>query len=263
MRWAMGEKGEGQKIRPGPWRGVTEAGIFPFPVPRSPFPVTLRSIAAVKTARYAVLGPEEGPVSEVWVACHGYGQLAPYFARHFRAAQAPGRLIVVPEALSRFYLGDLTGPNRRVGASWMTREDRETDIADTVRYLDDTFVAACARADADPLAVPLVGFGFSQGTATVTRWLALSPLLARRDRRAERLILWGGALPHDLDLAAQPWLRESGVTLVAGDRDAFATPARILEQEARLRAAKVPFESVQFAGEHRLHERTLREVSQP
>ena len=226
-------------------------------------PVTLRSIAAVKTARYAVLGPEEGPVREVWMACHGYGQLAPYFARHFRAAEAPGRLVVVPEALSRFYLGDLTGHDRRVGASWMTREARDTDVADTVRYLDDTFVAACARAEADPAAVPLVGFGFSQGTATVTRWLARSPLLARRERRARRLILWGGALPHDLDLGAEPWLRQAGVTLVAGDRDAFATPARVLEQEGRLRAAGVPFESRQFAGEHRLHERTLREVSRP
>ncbi len=223
--------------------------------------MTVRQIAAVKTARYAVLGPEDGPAREVWVACHGYGQLAPYFARHFRAVERPGRLVVVPEALSRFYVGDIGARDRRVGASWMTREEREADIADTVRYLDDVFVAACARADADPHAVPLTAFGFSQGAASVVRWLALSPLAARRPVRASRLILWGGAMPHDLDLGDHAgWLAEAGVTLVAGDRDGFATPGRVLEQEARLTAAGVPVETVSFAGEHRLNERVLRDL---
>ena len=223
--------------------------------------MTVRDIAAVKTGRYAVLGPEDGPASEVWVACHGYGQLVPFFARHFRAVQAPDRLIVVPEALSRFYVGDLAGGarDRRVGASWMTREARETDIADVVRYLDDVFVAACARADADPQTVALSGFGFSQGTATVARWLDRSPVLARRARRADRLVLWGGGLPPDLDLGAA-WLSQAEVTLVAGDRDGFATPARVLEQQARLQAAGVEHTARSFSGEHRINDRVLRDV---
>lgn len=222
--------------------------------------MTTHSIAAVKTARYVVLGPEDGPVDEVWVACHGYGQLATYFGRHFRAVERPGRLVVVPEALSRFYVArGETRPADRVGASWMTREAREDDIADTVRYLDDVFVAACARADADPRAVPLVGFGFSQGAATVTRWLALSPLIQARPRRASRLILWGGALPQDIDLDTHAtWLRQSEVVLVAGDRDPFATPARVMRQEQALRSAGVPYQTVGFQGEHRLNDRVLR-----
>ena len=221
--------------------------------------MTLREIAAVKTARYAVVGAEDGPADHVWMACHGYGQLVPYFARHFRAVGAPGRLVVVPEALSRFYVGDPAAGGRRVGASWMTREAREADIADTVRYLDDVFVAACARADADPHTVALSGFGFSQGTATVVRWLDQSPVLAARGRRAERLVLWGGGLPHDFDAGAA-WLAETPVVLVAGDRDGFATPARVIEQEERLAAAGVPHRTRTFPGEHRLNDRVLREV---
>ncbi len=224
--------------------------------------MVVHSIAAVKTARYVVLGPEDGPVDEVWVACHGYGQLATYFGRHFRAVERPGRLVVVPEALNRFYVS--RGGTRaadRVGASWMTREEREADIADVLRYLDDVFVAACARADADPHTVPLVGVGFSQGAATVTRWLAWSPLVRARARRAERLILWGGALPHDLDLNAEAtWLRQTEVVLVAGDRDSLATPARVMQQERALTAASVPHRTVTFPGEHRLNDRVLREL---
>ena len=225
--------------------------------------MTVRHIAAVKTARYVVLGPEAGPVDEVWVACHGYGQLAAYFARHFRAVERPGRLVVVPEGLNRFYLdGGDGGRYERVAASWMTRDDRETDSADTNRFLDDVLVAACTRAHADVKTVPLVGFGFSQGTATVARWLAMSPLAAQRAERVRRLVLWGGALPHDLDPAANAaWLGAADLTLVAGDRDPIATPARVIEQEQRLTAAGVPHRVVAFAGEHRLNERVLRSLA--
>ena len=228
-------------------------------------PMTVRHIAAVKTARYVVLGPEDGPVDEVWVACHGYGQLAAYFGRHFQDALRPGRLVVVPEALSRFYVTE--GGRRvgqRVGASWMTREDREAEIADLVRYLDDVFVATCARADADPREVRLGAVGFSQGTATVTRWLAYSPLVSSRERRAGRLVLWGGALPHDLDLAEHAaWLGAADLHLVAGDRDELATPGRVLQEERRLEEAGVAHESVSFSGGHRLDDRLLTEVMAP
>ncbi|HEX8299213.1 MAG TPA: hypothetical protein VF594_08650 [Rubricoccaceae bacterium] len=225
--------------------------------------MTVRHIAAVKTARYVVLGPEDGPVREVWMACHGYGQLAAYFARHFRAVEAPGRLVIVPEGLSRFYLdGGDGGRYERVGASWATRDAREADIADTNRYLDDVFVAVCARAEAEVQSVPVVGFGFSQGTATVTRWIAQSPLMRGRAERVRRLVLWGGGLPHDLDLTAEAgWLSAADLALVAGDRDGIATPARVLEQERRMTAAGLPHRVVSFAGEHRLNDRVLRSLA--
>ncbi|GAB5537370.1 MAG: esterase [Rubricoccaceae bacterium] len=226
--------------------------------------MTVRSIAAVKTARYVVLGPEDGPADEVWVACHGYGQLATYFARHFKAVvssegASSKRLIVVPEALSRFYLDGPGAGSRytRIGATWMTKEERTTDIADVTRYLDDVLVAACARADVDPISVPLGVLGFSQGTATASRWLALSPLLARRTRLANRLVIWGSGLAHDIELAN---LAGIPLTLVAGDRDEIATPGRIVREDARLREAGLNHQLVRYDGGHRLHAATLETV---
>jgi predicted esterase len=221
--------------------------------------MTIRSIAAVKTARYVVLGPEDGPTDEVWVACHGYGQLATFFARHFQSVASSRRLIVVPEALSRFYLdGPGAGAHyTRIGATWMTKEARETDIADVTRYLDDVLVAACARANADPLSIPLGVLGFSQGTATASRWLASSPLLARRARPADRLVIWGSGLAHDMELAT---LAGIPITLVAGDRDEIATPGRIVQEEARLREAGLHPQLVRYDGGHRLHATTLATV---
>lgn len=224
-----------------------------------------------RTARYYTLDPENpggerganGPVREVWLACHGYGQLAGRFLRHLEPVARSGRLIIAPEGLSRFYTD---GAHERVGASWMTREAREDEIADQVRYLDAVLEEPCARAAVDPRAVPLVAFGFSQGGATVARWLALSPLAAAREaagtRRADRLVLWGSSLPHDLDLHAEHgWLAALDLVLVTGERDPLTPPGRVLAEERRLRAAGLRYRVIAFPGEHRLHAPTLQALA--
>ena len=213
-----------------------------------------------RTARYLTLdplsdaGPE--PVAEVWIVVHGYGQLARYALRDFRGLRSPRRMIVAPEALNRFYLDDA---HQRVGATWMTREDRIADIADYVAYLDAVFGAVCDRIHSDTHAIPLVVLGFSQGVQTVSRWLDQSPRLASRTRRADRLILWGGAWPHDTDLpTARSWLKDADLTLVAGDRDEYVTPDRLAAQEAALRDADVPFRTIRYEGGHRIDPEILR-----
>src|SRR5258705_5071915 len=142
-----------------------------------------------RTARYYTLG-EPGPdVRQVWVVCHGYGQLAGRFVRHFEPIADASRLIVAPEALSRFYLD--SGMHERVGATWMTREDRLADIEDYVRYLDALHAAVFRQLDR--ASVQLVVLGFSQGVATASPWVAPG-------MRPERLVAWGGVLQPVLDL---------------------------------------------------------------
>ncbi len=228
------------------------------PAPGAP---RARHLEVPRTARYYALG---GPAARAtWVALHGYGQLAEYFARHF-VAHAAARLVVVPEALNRFYLaapGDAaSGGPRRVGATWMTREDRLNEIGDYVRYLDRVLDAATEAAAVDLARAPLCVLGFSQGAATACRWAAhrhadgLAP--------AARLVLWGGGVPEDFDLAGADGdaLRASRLTLVTGEADEFATPAVVAAQEARLREAGVGYEAVRFDGGHRLDGQTLGRV---
>lgn len=207
------------------------------------------AFSTTRTARYAVLGQTERPVTELWVALHGYGQLARYFIRPFEAIAAPGRLIVAPEAFNRFYLD---AAHRRVGATWMTREHREADIADYVHYLDGVVAEVCRQASVNPRTVHLTVLGFSQGSETVTRWLDRSALLAHRPGRADGLVLWGNGLPLDLDLNAASWLSSVPLTLVVGDDDAYATPERIAAVRGRLDEASVPYRFVGYAGGHRI-----------
>jgi predicted esterase len=136
----------------------------------------------------------------------------------------------------------------------MTREDRLAEIDDYVRWLDAALDAATGGFD--PARARLHVLGFSQGAVTATRWLH-----ARHVRGlppAARLVLWGGSVPHDMDLAADgDVLRRAPLTMVAGDDDQFATPVVVAEQAARLDAAAVPYTVVRYAGGHRLDGPTL------
>ena len=198
------------------------------------------SITVPRTARYFTLGaPNRG--HDVWFVCHGYGQLAARFLERFRALESPERCIVAPEALSRFYLSEHPA-ERRVGASWMTKEDRLHEIDDYVRYLDAVY------AHVSPAKKGVTALGFSQGTATVCRWAALG------SSRIDRLILWGGEVPPDLDLDR---LRVPKLTLVYGTRDEFFTPKVVAANEARLRDRGVSYELISFEGGHVIDVETL------
>jgi predicted esterase len=214
-------------------------------------------IAIPRTARYYTLGQPGPGIAEVWFALHGYGQLAGRFVHELAPLDDGSRLIVAPEALSRFYLGEVShrpASERRVGASWMTREDRLAEIDDQVRYLDAVYGEVLQGIDRSRARVCI--FGYSQGAAAAARWLA------RGTARAERLILWGGEVPPDLDLAVgRERFTGLDLTLVAGTQDQFIT-TKILDRETqRLDAHAIPFHLITFEGGHEIDEAVLRRVA--
>ena len=96
-----------------------------------------------------------GSLSGVLLGFHGYGQNAEIMLRELR--QIPGldgwRLIAV-QALHRYYTRD----HRTIVASWMTSQDRDDAIADSVAYVDRVLDAS-----GDGGRSALVFLGFSQG----------------------------------------------------------------------------------------------------
>jgi acetyl esterase/lipase len=208
-------------------------------------------LAVSRTARYLTLGRMDGPLDDVWFLLHGYGQLASEFLDHARALAKEGRLLVVPEALSRFYHED----HKKVGASWMTREDRLAEIDDYVSYLDrlhDTIFDGL-RGTATKFRI----LGYSQGAATAARWAA------RGKTEIDELVIWGSPLPHDLEDAAMARLGRMRVTLVGGSRDRFLTELQLEEQSALLKRYGVPSQIKRFEGGHRLDHDTLRSLDVP
>jgi predicted esterase len=196
-----------------------------------------------RSARYYSSG-DPPSARELWVVVHGYGQLARPFLAEFAPLVSPDRAVVAPEALNRFYKDQGNGGSHAttpVGATWMTREFREAEIDDYVRYLDG--VAAAERAGAARLAV----LGFSQGVATAARWVALG------SARIDRVVFWAGQLPPDLDLAAhRARFPEAGVELVVGTRDRLGGWIDVDAQVERLAAAGIPARLTTYEGGHRI-----------
>lgn len=87
-----------------------------------------------KTAKIATWGNSHAP--NVWFCLHGYGQLSEYFIKGFENLDPNEHYVIAPEGLHRFYLRGTSG---RVGASWMTKEERLDDINDYVKYLDQVY----------------------------------------------------------------------------------------------------------------------------
>ncbi len=197
-----------------------------------------RSLVVDRHARIGIVGDLTN-ATEAWLILHGYGMLAQGILHWFRAAERPGRVLIAPEALSRFYAEEKG--IRRVGASWMTREDRENDLADQQAYLDRVvreFVGVIPRLELH---------GFSQGVAAGARWVI------RGVRPVARLVCWGGTVPHEIDPAALGQLLGGNpVHFAVGERDHWVAPTLVEADAARLREGGCPTVVHHFVGGHRV-----------
>jgi predicted esterase len=205
------------------------------------------------------MGSFDSALGEVWIVCHGHGQLAARFLSRFIPIERADRLVVAPEALSRYYLTAPRGgphpPNTPVGATWMTSEDRDCEIDDYIEYLDllhDEIFSRVERA-----AVRLVLLGFSQGMATVARWVAHGKV------NPDHVIQWAGVLPPELNAGTAAKLaRRSPLLVVLGTHDEFASSKLVAEQEAWLKELCVEHETIRFDGGHEIPAEVLRRVAE-
>jgi predicted esterase len=205
-----------------------------------------------RTARYFGIGPFPRAAPELWYGLHGYAQGAQSLLESLARLDDGSRNIIAPEGLSRFYTDHR---ERQVAASWMTSEDRLAEIADYVRYLDQLHVHVRDRiGKRTPRVVVL---GFSQGAATAARWVALGHV------KPERLILWGGLLPPDLDLdVAWAELADSRVTFVVGNQDPWVREQDLEDSENRLLEHEIPYEVIRYEGQHEIDGETLEKVGE-
>ena len=207
-------------------------------------------------ARYQTLGTLQPDTKKVWFVIHGYGQLAEFFIRKFKSLEAKDIYVIAPEGLSRFYLEDVTkrsqGGSQRVGATWMTRENRLMDIDNYLTYLNTLYQQVLGeRKDLD-----ITILGFSQGAATASRWVL--------DNKAQfnRLLLWAGMFPDDMDFErGHELLSNKEVQLVYGTQDPFLNDQRIVHMEGLTKKLNVPAKVMTFEGGHEIDEDTLSQLA--
>ncbi|MFC6997655.1 alpha/beta hydrolase [Rufibacter roseus] len=204
-----------------------------------------RTIQVSRTAHLHQLGELTPHTQHVWLVLHGYGQLAKYFVRHFEVLADETTAVLAPEALSRFYL---QGFNGRVGATWMTKEERLHEIHDYIGYLNAVYEQVRSEAPHAQLHV----LGFSQGAATACRWLA------QAHWPVTEFVLWAGVFPEDMEMtAAQQNLANTRLTYVYGLQDEFVADDRVQEQLNRVRQVGLQPKIITFEGKHELNAEVL------
>lgn len=202
-------------------------------------------------ARYYKLGEINAQTKQVWFVLHGYGQLAQYFLRKFSILQEHNICVIAPEGLSKFYLENFEpGKGRkhnRVGATWMTRENRETDIRNYIEYLNSIYQREISGTN-----VPITILGFSQGSATASRW-AMSEQI-----QFQRLILWAGVFPPDMDFdAGKNILSKKEVWFVYGNKDPFISDDRFVEMKSITDKLSIAPKQLTFDGDHDIDQQAL------
>jgi predicted esterase len=165
--------------------------------------------------------------------CHGYGQAADTMLDELRRIAPSGWRLVSVQGLHRFY----NRTQDSVVASWMTRQDRESALADNIEYM--TRAVAAAGGDT---AATIVFLGFSQGASMAAR------AATRGAKRANGLILLGGDIPPDVRDDASAVIPP--VLIGVGSQDSWYNGARVDADIAFLKARSVPHEVVRYDGGH-------------
>ena len=199
-------------------------------------------------ARYYQTSAITAKTKRLIFVIHGYGQQAKYFIRKFEMLADEETCIVAPEGLSRFYLEGFSG---RVGATWMTKEDRLTDIENYLSYLSSIY----RQLVADHTSLDISVLGFSQGAATASRWVAY------QDIPLSKLVLWAGIFPPDMDMElAAERLRNKQVYYVYGLQDPFLNREKLDEMKQISDSLNIKPIKISFEGVHDIYETPLKQV---
>ena len=186
-----------------------------------------RSVATTIHGRYLAVAAAQPDRAPLLVGFHGYAEDAETQLIRLRAIpHSGGWHILSIQGLHRFY----QRRTNQVVASWMTRQDRDSAIADNIAYVKRCLAAEAAQASA------VVYAGFSQGVAMAFR----AGVHAGAMRTG--VIAVGGDVPPEIDAAALG--RISAALIVRGAEDEWYSDAQFAQDRQRLRAAGVSVREV-------------------
>ncbi|MEM1258313.1 MAG: esterase [Bacteroidota bacterium] len=198
---------------------------------------------------YETLNGITPTTTNIWIVVHGMGFLSRFFLKPFQQLNAEENYFIAPQAPSKYYLKN---DFKYVGASWLTKENTQSEIENIMNYLD-----AVLENEPFPKNKNLIYFGFSQGVSIITRFLC------RKRTNPSSLILYAGSIPNELTAEDFNHLdfEHTKVKMVYGDKDQFLTPQRL---EAELQKSEKLFkghaEFVHFPGGHEILPNILNDL---
>ena len=210
-----------------------------------------KQISIPKTYKYSQLGEFSEKTNTVWIVLHGYGMLSEYFIKKFECILNDSTVVIAPEGSNRFYLEN---NYYRVGASWMTKLDKEKDIEDNISFIKTLYSNIVDEIGHSNF--KLNTLGFSQGGATLVRWIMSNNITI------DSLILWGSDVPKDC-LTEEKKSRWSSidVKLVIGNQDEYINEENKQKVIDLINSYGLKYELVEYEGSHKIIEKELEKIA--
>ena len=200
-----------------------------------------------QSRHFFTIGSPTPEIKRLWIVCHGYAQLADDFLQNFVDLNDGTNLVVAPEGSNLWYRKGFAGD---VTANWMTKRHRLDAIEDYANFLQSVHNQCVAQLSPE---VKIILLGFSQGTATVSRWIL------RHFPKFHHLVLWCGLFPEDLDYAASAgYFSDKKLWLIYGSSDPFLTAERMAAHEDLIEKNRLDVAEKTFPGEHEIDRSMLR-----
>ena len=211
-------------------------------------------------ATYEKLGKLDEHTEQIWLVCHGFGQLAKFFIRRFDILDPEKNLVIAPQGLSKFYLN---GQYEKVGASWLTRENREIDLANVLIYLDAIYESEIKLHFENPKIIENIKanklkiniLGFSQGVSKICRWAVACQI------PFDKLVLWAGRFPNEIHQEQLDFIKpDVEILLVVGNKDEYYQETYIEEEKQKLTDLIKPPKIIIFEGIHEVRRDVLEKI---
>jgi predicted esterase len=202
-------------------------------------------------APYYTLNEFNSKTKNIWIVCHGYGQLAEHFIKRFDVLDDQDNFILALQGLSRFYTDNNFG---RVGASWMTKEDRLTDLENQRTYIDGVLNEVFGQHELTDYKINFLGF--SQGASMIGRIAAYLKV------PFDNLVIWAGGFPTELTKEDFSFVKSNAnLKVVLGKQDQYFKEAEYLTEINRMESIiGLKSELVLFEGTHELRREVLKSL---
>ncbi len=182
-----------------------------------------KSVRYNSTNTYETLNDFTDKTKNVWIVFHGIGYLSKYFLKYFDELNPLDNYIIAPQAPSKYYLNN---SYKHVGASWLTKENTQTEIKNNLNYLD-----AIIEEETMLSTHNLIIFGFSQGVSMAARWVAQRKIICNQ------LVLYAGGIPNELNKNDFAHLGANTlISIIIGNQDEYLTEDRLSIEREKSRA---------------------------
>lgn len=212
---------------------------------------TEKEISYTINNSYSTLNTLTDHTKNIWFVCHGLGYLSRYFLKYFKGLNAEENYIIAPQAQSKYYQ---SSKFEHVGASWLTKENTDTETENVMAYFDAVFAEEAIFTKISENNMKLIVFGYSQGVSVAMRYVA------KRQLKCSQLILHSGGIPNELIPQDFEFLKAS-VTFIYGNKDQYITPKRlVLETNKSKDLFGNRVKMIEFEGKHEVNVELIKNL---